>query len=352
MSSIPMRILMVEDDPLCVRFIKEILKESSRTARCELVHAGRLNAAIALLQQEIFDVVLLDLNLPDSTGFDTFERIHAQLPSVPVVVLTGLADEGLGIKAAQRGGYYLNKGDIAGHLLISTIQHAIERTRLMADLDKSYQKFYHLSAHLQNLREEERKRIAGELHDELGGLFTAMKIELSAAAQHLDQRQGALWETIDTLTKLIDRGIDTVQRISSGLRPHILDQLGLLPTIDWHMKEFQKRTGIQCSWVFCDGEPPLDKERAAAVFRIVQEALTNVARHSQASRVTVELLSDGDTLQVKIEDNGVGLTDEQLNGPRSFGLIGMQERALYLKGQVTITGVPQKGTTIALTISL
>lgn len=351
MNGTSIRILLIEDDPLCVRFIKEILKESSR-ARFELLHVGRLNAAMELLNEKVCDAVLLDLNLPDSSGFDTFERVHSQLPSVPVVVLTGLEDEELGIRAAQKGGYYLSKGDVTGHLLISTIQHAIEHTRLLSGLEKSCQQFYHLSAHLQHMREEEKKRIAEELRDELGGLFTTMKTELSTALHDLDKRQVALSGMKDSLTKLIDRGIDTVQRISSDLRPHILDHLDLIPAIEWHMQEFQKRTRIQCKWVLCEGEIPLDKERAIAVFRIVQEALTNVARHAKASRVTVEVLRNEDSLQLKIEDNGVGFDEEKLNDPHSFGLIGIQERALYLKGQVTIKGVPQKGTTIALTIPL
>lgn len=345
------RILMIEDDPICVRFIKEILKEPSRT-RFELIHASQLTAAMELLKKEVFDVVLLDLNLPDSSGFDTFERVRSTFPWLPVIVLTGLDDEELGIKAVQKGGCYLNKADVGAHLLSQAIQHAIERKRLLADLEKSYQKFAHLSAHLQELREEERKGIARELHDELGGLLTAIKMEVSSAMHHLDERQGAVAEMKDSLTTLIDRGIDTIQRISSDLRPHILDQLGLMPAIEWHMKEFHQRTGIQCQWVLCEGDLPLDKDRALAVFRIMQEALTNVARHSKASRVTVDVVRNEDSLQLRIKDNGVGFTEEKVNDPHSFGLIGIQERALYLKGQVTIKGVPQKGTTIALTIPL
>ncbi|MBI2882762.1 MAG: response regulator [Candidatus Methylomirabilis oxyfera] len=344
-------VLMIEDDLAYVRLIEELLKESSRV-RFELSHVNRLSAAVQLLNTEGFDVVLLDLNLPDSWGFDTFERVHSQLPSVPVVVLTGLEDEELGIKAAQKGGYYLSKGDIAGRLLIRTIQHAIERTRLMADLETAYQKFYHLSAHLQELREEERKRIAGELHDELGGLLTTMKIEFLTTLHRLGDYQGALTELKESLTTLIDRGIDAVQRISADLRPHILDQLGLIPAIEWHLKEFQKRTGIQCHWVLCEGEIPLEKDRALAVFRIVQEALTNVARHAQASRVTVEVSRNEGAMTLKVEDNGVGFNEEKANDPHSFGLIGIQERVLYVKGQVTIKSVPQKGTTVTATIPL
>ncbi|NJD67611.1 MAG: response regulator [candidate division NC10 bacterium] len=345
------RVLMIEDDLPYVRFIEEVLKEPSR-ARCALTYVKRLNEATELLGKEEFDVVLLDLNLPDSWGFDTFERGHSQFPSVPVVVLTGLEDEELGMRAAKKGGYYLSKAGIPGGLLINTIQHAIERTRLLEDLEKSYQKFYSLSAHLQHLREEERRWLARELHDELGGLFTAMKTELSFAVKQLAERPSLLSETEKSLTKLIDTGIETVQRISSDLRPPLLDHLGLMPAIQWHIQEFQKRTGIQCQWTLCTGEIPLDKDRDLAVFRIVQEALTNVARHSKASRVTVEVSRNEDSMTLRIEDNGVGFNEEKLDDPHSFGLIGIQERVLFLKGQVTIKGFPQQGTTVAVTIPL
>jgi len=344
-------VLMIEDDLSYVRFIQEILKESSR-ARFELIHVNRLNEAMTLLDKEVCDVVLLDLNLPDSWGFDTFQRVHSQFPSIPVVVLTGLEDEELGMKAAQKGGYYLSKGDAAGRLLLNTIQHAIERTRLMDDLEKSYQKFYQLSAHLQHLREEERKLIARELHDELGGLLTAIKTELIVRVNSLADRHRDLSEMERSLSELIDKGIDTVHRISTDLRPSILDHLGLIPAIEWHIQEFQKRTGIQCQWVLCDGEIPLDKDHALAVFRIAQEALTNVARHSKASRVTVDVSKSDGAMTFKIEDNGVGFNEKKVHDPQSFGLLGIQERTLFLKGQVAITSIPQEGTTVAVTIPI
>lgn len=347
-----MNILIVEDDPAYVRFIKEILKESGQV-KFELIHVKRLDAAMKSLKRGIFDAVLLDLNLPDSLGFDTFLRLHEKFPLVPVIVLTGVADEETGVKAVQKGAQdYLSKGEVESNLLARTILYAIERKGLMEELERSYQKFYNLSAHLQYLREEERKLIAGELHDELGGLFTAMKMELSSPLNNIDEREDALSEMKNSLAKLIDTGIDIVRRISTDLRPHILDHLGLMPAINWYIKEFQKRAGMRCKWVICGGEIPMDKDRATAVFRVLQEALTNVARHSKASRVTVELLRDGDTMKLKIEDNGVGIHEEKVNDPRSFGLIGIQERVLYLKGQVTIKGVPHKGTTVAVTIPL
>lgn len=344
-------VLIVEDDPAYLRFIEEILKEFGRT-RFELIHVKRLDAAIKCLKERVVDAILLDLNLPDSWGFDSFERLHAESPFIPVVILTGLAEEEFGIRAVQKGAHYLSKGEVGGAVLCRTIEYAIERNRLMEELERSYQKFYNLSAHLQQLREEERKYLAYEIHDELGGLFTAMKMELSSAFNGTDEIQETLPEMKDSLTKLIDRGIEITRQISTDLRPLILDHLGLIPAISWHIKEFQKRTRMRCNWILCEEDIPLDKNCALAVFRILQEALTNVARHSSASRVSVEVKREQDSIILKVEDNGKGINEEKINSPSSFGLMGIQERVLFLRGKVTIKGVPDKGTTVTVTVPL
>lgn len=268
------------------------------------------------------------------------------------MILTGLSEEEYGIRAVQKGAHYLSKGEVEGNLLCRTIEYAIERNRLMEELEKSYQKFYNLSAHLQYLREEEKKYLAAEIHDELAGLFTAMKMELSSTLNGTDEFEETLLEMKDSISKLIDMGIEIVRRISSDLRPQILDHFGLIPAIDSHIKEFQKRTRMRCKWILCEEDIPLNKDRALAVFRILQESLTNVARHSRASRVSVEVKREHDSMILKVEDNGKGLGDEKINDPRSFGLIGIQERVLFLKGKVTIKGVPDKGTTVTVTVPL
>lgn len=342
--------IIIEDDPSFVRFIEEILKES-RLARFELSHVEKFKDALKYLRQGGVDVVLLDLNLPDSRGFETFERLHAEFPLLPIVVLTGLADVETGVKAVQKGAQdYLSKGEVDGNLLPRTIQYAIERKRAQEELERSHQRFYNLSTHLQHLREEERKYIAGELHDELGGLFTAMKMELYSAFDTKGLGQESLFEMRDSIAKLIDKGIEIVRRISTDLRPHILDHLGLVPAIRWYIKEFQKRVKVRCKWTLCEDDIPMDKDRAVAVFRILQEALTNIARHSKASRVTIELIKKEDTLMLRVKDNGVGIDGEKINDPRSFGLMGIQERVLYLGGEVKIEGSPGKGTIVAVSI--
>lgn len=356
----PIHILIVEDDPTYVRFIEEILKESNRD-RFQLIHVKRLYNALKCLEKGIIDAVLLDLNLPDSWGFDTFERLYKEFPLVPIVVLTGVADGEMGVKAVQKGAQdYLPKVEVDGNLLARTIRYAIERKRLIEELERSYRKFYNLSAHLQHLREEERKYIAAELHDELGGLFTALKMELFSAFDTPEKNQDSHSEMRDPMVALIDKGIDIVRRISSDLRPQILDSLGLLPAIEWYVEEFQKRARIRCRLTLSDGEGlklkdediVLDRDRATAIFRIVQESLTNVVRHSRASRVSIAVKKKEDTLKIEVEDNGIGIDEEKISDPYSFGLLGIQERVLFLKGNVTIKGIPNKGTTVTVTVPL
>lgn len=220
------------------------------------------------------------------------------------------------------------------------------------ELEKSRRKFQNLTAHLQDLREAERKYIAAELHDELGGLFTAIKMELSILPPNSSVNPAKMPAAIESLVKLTDTGIETVRRVSTELRPHVLDHFGLISAIQWYMSEFQKRARIRCRCLLSEEDIHMDKSHATAAFRIMQEAMTNVARHSKATRVTVEVRKEESALILKIEDNGIGINEEKINDPFSFGLLGMQERTLYLGGNLKISGAPNKGTRVLATIPL
>ncbi len=358
MEEKPIKVLFLEDDSGYVRLIREMLKEYNR-AMFEPTHVTKLSDAIKHLKTETFDVILLDLNLPDSWGFETFEKLRAESPSVPIVVLTGITDEELGVMAVQKGAQdYLGKGEVEGNLLARTIHFALERKRIemersqaVEELENSRQRFRNLSGHLQDLREADRKYIAAELHDELGGLFTAIKMEISLLSSNAGN-QDKMRNAKESLVKLADTGIETVRRISTDLRPEILDHLGLISAIQWYLNEFQKRARIRCKCMLNEEDIQMNKDRATAIFRILQEAMTNVARHSKATKVTVEVRKEEDTLTLKIEDNGKGVNEEKINDPFSFGLMGMQERTMYLGGELVIKGVPDKGTKVTLSIPL
>ncbi|MCU7497118.1 MAG: sensor histidine kinase [Ignavibacteria bacterium] len=208
------------------------------------------------------------------------------------------------------------------------------------------QQLRNLSSRLQSIREEERTMIAREIHDELGQVLTVLKIQISLLANKLRDDQDDLKEKIEQASGVIDKTVESVQRISSKLRPGILDNLGLIPAIEWQAQDFQERTGIKCDLSLPKEEISMDDEKSTAIFRIFQEALTNVARHAKASLITVYLGVSAENLVLEFTDNGMGITEEQIRDPKSLGLLGMKERAFILGGSVVINGEPGRGTSV------
>lgn len=214
-----------------------------------------------------------------------------------------------------------------------------------------------LSARLRSAREEEGTRIAREIHDELGGVLTGLKWDLEKIDNTLDKAgdDSSLPEVrqrISSMTTLIEATINTVRRIASELRPGLLDDLGLVAAIEWQIEQFQCRSGLTCHWTNETHEIELSRERATAVFRILQEILTNVLRHARAANLYVKLSLSRDCLELEVKDDGVGITESQRMNTQSLGLLGMKERALLVGGEVHISGKPDAGTTVVVRVPL
>jgi len=207
-----------------------------------------------------------------------------------------------------------------------------------------------LALHLQNIREEERTLIVREIHDELGQMLTFLKIQIALVGKKLNDDQQILKDKIDSSLKLIDDSINSIQRIAEKLRPNVLDELGIGPAIDWQAKDFSDRTGIECVCDLPKEEPFLDKEKSTAVFRIFQEALTNIARHANADKVFISLKEYKNNLILEIKDNGKGITVNQINDSRSLGILGMKERAMLFSGRVKIKSSMNSGTSVLVEI--
>lgn len=227
----------------------------------------------------------------------------------------------------------------------------IERKKTFEDLAGSREELRSLSTHLQSLREEERTSIAREIHDALGQSLTAMKLDLSWIKNRLDG-QGDLAARAESMGSMIDATINTVRRISGELRPGLLDDIGLLAAIEWYAGEFEKRSGVACRVSAGSEEPELDEKVAINIYRIVQESLTNIIRHANATAVDVDLVIDADALTLTIRDNGRGITGEEVNSARSLGLIGLRERALSCGGSITVEGEAGRGTVVTAHIPL
>ncbi len=236
---------------------------------------------------------------------------------------------------------------------VSQIQDITERKRAEEQLQSTLDRLRTLSRRLEVIREEERTRIARELHDELGVGLTCLKIDLSRLNTSMDKAMtSAARHKVDakirSMVEHIDMTIQSVQRIVTELRPAVLDDLGLVAAIEWQTQDFQRRTGIACACTVGQEDIRVDSERATAVFRICQEALTNVARHARASSVSVRLEERNGQIVLDVRDNGQGIPEYKLSDPQSLGLLGMRERAGLFGGQVTVSGQPGEGTTITL----
>ena len=227
-----------------------------------------------------------------------------------------------------------------------------EHKRFEEELKQSHEQLRMLSARIQSTREEERSNIAREIHDELGQNLTAIKMDLSWLRKELLPSQGALVGKTESVSKLVDDTIQRVKRISAELRPGLLDDLGIAAAVEWQAGEFEKVSGIECGLVLDPEELLLDQERSTAIFRVFQEILSNVARHSEATKVEVSLKAESERVILEVSDNGRGITKEELSSPTSLGILGMRERAAQLGGEFKIAGKKGKGTTVTLRFPL
>ena len=231
-------------------------------------------------------------------------------------------------------------------------QRQMERERAEMELKRSQELFRSLSAHLQEVREDERTRIARRIHDDLGQALTALKIDLSWLNKKLASNQDPVREKLQSMVTLINETVATVHNVSEDLRPGILDDFGLSAAIEWQAEEFQKRTGIECRISLASDESNLNKEKSTNLFRIVQESLTNVIRHADATKVEINLTEKDGMLLLEIVDNGKGISKDAITNPKSFGLIGIKERVHSLGGEVDIVGTPHEGTRLMVTMSI
>ena len=218
------------------------------------------------------------------------------------------------------------------------------------EVERSREELRALSRHLQTIREEEKARIAREVHDELGSTLTALKMDLDWLGEHLESAPGPIAQKRATMGKLVEAAVAATRRIVTDLRPSILDDLGLAAALRWQATEFAKHTGARVDVDAPETGLHIDRDIALALFRIFQETLTNVARHAQATEVAVKLSSNDDALILRIRDNGVGLSEDDLRKPTSLGIRGMRERARQLGGDISVSAEPGSGTTVIISI--
>jgi PAS domain S-box-containing protein len=225
-----------------------------------------------------------------------------------------------------------------------------------AKLAESREQLRALSARLSAIREEERAAIAREIHDSLGQMLTGLKLDVSWLNKRLNglhtENAPVLVQKTESMADLLDNTIQTVRDLATQLRPGVLDTLGLTAAIEWQVQDFQARTNIECEVWLCPEPKEMPKEKATALFRILQEILTNIIRHAEATRIVIHLLPADGALLLSVADNGRGITTGNLRDAKSLGLLGMRERALMIGGEVQFEGAPDRGTTVTVKVPL
>ncbi len=356
-------ILIVDDEPRNLMAMQELLQATGH----HLVPAKSGEEALRQVLRQEFAVILLDANMPAMDGFETARLVRERERSrhTPIIFLTGAYEDSVSMFRGYEAGAvdYLVK-PVVPEVLLSKIsifvdlyrnsamlaREVAERRLIGERLRESEENLRALATHLQSVREEERTRIAREIHDELGQALTGLKMDLTWLLKRLPAGQKPLANKAKAMSGLIDDTIHSVRRIATGLRPEVLDEVGLAAAIGWQAKEFQKRTGIRCKIDLPPEPPEPDQERATALFRIFQEVLTNVARHANATRVDIALKVNAGTLLLEVHDNGKGVAPSQIENTKSLGILGMRERALLFEGKVDIDGAPGKGTRVSVSI--
>ncbi len=252
------------------------------------------------------------------------------------------------------------KADIIGHNIIYDnkpvwlilVNDITEKILTEENLKLSHEKLRQLSSHLENVREEERTNISREIHDELGQQLTGLKMEASWLNKKIAPDDKIAHTKIKGMISLIDETVKTVRRISSELRPRMLDELGLTDALDWQSKEFEKRIGFRCMFNSKVGEMKINRNLSTGIFRVYQETLTNVVRHAQATEIKASLEHSNGNLILKVHDNGKGFNEAEIKNKNTLGLVGMRERATIFGGTLKIESIKGKGTTIFLQVPL
>jgi signal transduction histidine kinase len=352
-----LRVLLLEDNPSHAEIVERVMKDGG--LKFSITRVETREAFQTHLENFPTDLILSDYALPSFDGSTALAIAKKKTPDVPFIFVTGTMGEEVAIETLKNGATdYVLKTRLVR--LVPSVWRALresaerrERRRAEEQLRRSHEQLRALTSYLQYVREEERTRISREVHDELGQDLTGLKLDLAWLAGHLPrQGRGVLLHKIKGMLAGIDSTIQTVRRISTELRPGILDSLGLVAAIEWQASEFQTRTGIACNVTTTVSDTLWDQDFTTAFFRIFQETLTNIIRHAKATRVEVRLFVEGRHLVLTVADNGRGITEEESANTRSIGLIGMRERAALVGGEIEIQGAPGRGTLVKVSIPL
>lgn len=349
-----LKLLLLEDDPADAELIQFFLRRSGIRFSADI--ASDEKEFLKALNRNGFDAVLADNALPQYSSIEALRIIKQKNPFVAFILVTGTVSEEFAVNIIQQGADdYILKNSLTR--LPSALSKAVENKKLQKEkylaekeMSELNEQLRDLTAHVQDVREEEQIRIAREIHDELGQMLTTIKMDIVTAGKNLERSPADVSGNLSDALKMVDNTITTIRRIASGLRPGILDDLGLIAALEWQSRDFEKHHNIKCLFAAPDADLRLSKNVSTGLYRIYQEALTNIARHSGAEKVITILTSTNDNITLTISDNGRGFDPREIKVKKTLGLIGIKERAIIMKGSLFIESATGKGTKIIVTV--
>lgn len=370
-------VLVVDDHPLNRKAMSSVLAH----AGYRILEAGDGSEGFEIARQQRPDLAIVDILMPIMDGYEMVRAIRSDpgICRTPVILYSSTFSEGESQSLARSYGVQgllskpFKRGDVL-ELVSQALKSAVdpvpvfanpgaveaEKARVLtaklsekiAELEESLAQHSVLSKRLVKVREEERTRIAREIHDDLGQTLSVLNVDLDYVQHNVPRRFRKIHARIELMQSVIERTIRTVQRIAMDLRPGHLDELGLGAAIDWQLREFGQRTGIRIHSVQVEDIAGLTNDQATGLFRVFQEALTNIIRHAKASSVEVQLRIHNGCVVLKLADDGVGITPGQIADRNSIGLLGMTERIQSLGGELSISNRAGSGTELTASIPL
>lgn len=340
----PLRVLFVEDSPTDYNLLVRLLRVAGYD-----VDATRIESESELrntLASAHWDAVISDHNLPNFSSTQALQVLQETGLDIPFIIVSGAIGEDIAVEAMIAGADdYILKSRLPR--LVPALKRSLAAAAARREERLTREKLRLLSAHLERLKEVERKAVAREIHDDIGGLMTGLAFDLSWLKQHA--AGNGVRERLDNMQALLDQARASVQRILRQLRPPMLE-LGIAAALEWQARDFERRYAIPCRFATNRDDIEVDEERASAMFRVCQESLTNIAKHAQAKSVNIEVFADDANVTLEITDDGVGLAAGSLSKAGAFGLLGMRERAANLGGWLEVNSSQGRGTGVMLSL--
>lgn len=341
-----LRALFVEDSPTDYNLLLRLLRVAGYKVQARRVESeADMRDALANAQ---WDVVISDHNLPDFSSTGALNVVKEMAMDVPFIIVSGAIGEDIAVEAMIAGADdYILKSRLPR--LVPALKRSLAAAAARREERAARQRLRQLSAHLEQVKDTERKAIAREIHDDIGGLLTGLTFDLAWLQGHAGG--GKVHERLQHMQALLDQARDSVQRILRELRPPMLE-LGVVAALEWQAQDFSRRHAIPCQFVSNRDTMTLSEAQSGTLFRVCQEALTNIAKHARARAVHIDIFADDTSVTLEITDDGVGMAADSQSKTGSYGLLGMRERAASLNGWLEVNSAPGRGTSVMLSLPL